>query len=73
MDGLTKVLERFANWIDVAVRFFDGFGMLLMHIFVLALCYALFVFLVPNSFRAMLRWSTGLACVSYIADFFLKK
>ncbi|MBP2643445.1 MAG: hypothetical protein H6Q67_1332 [Firmicutes bacterium] len=54
-------------------QFLSGGGTVFLEIFVTLVIYLLFVFIVPDSFGRILKWSAAMSGVTYIAQWLTTK
>jgi len=58
---------------EKANQFLSGFGDVFLEVFITLVIYGLFIFMVPESYRQLLKWTTALSAVSYVAQWLTTK
>jgi hypothetical protein len=62
-----------SHYIDKAVHFFTGFGVVLTEVFLLMVILALFYFIIPRGYGKLLKITVAFGCVRYLAEWLAAK
>ena len=65
-------IQLLNGWENVN-QLLSGFGNVFLELFITLAIYILFVFMVPESYRALLKWAATLSVVTYVSQWLVTK